>query len=111
MGNFLVIDDKLSVFDFDDSAYQYFISDIAIALFYLVFMQKEEDQIPLANRLMPHFMQGYLSENKLSKVDYLKIPLFLKLRLIILYIVIFRTLDVIENKFANFNLEFEKYYK
>lgn len=127
MGNFLVIDDKLSVFDFDDSAYQYFISDIAIALFYLVFMQKEEDQIPLANRLMPHFMQGYLSENKLSKVDYLKIPLFLKLRLIILYIVIFRTLDVTENKFANFyinryrdriinnipfiNLEFEKYYK
>lgn len=99
-GNFFVKDDQLTVFDFDDCAYHYFASDIAIALYYLIFMAKEEEQHDYANRLMTHFMEGYLEENYLPKKDYLTIPLFLKLREIILYIVIHRTLNVEENRFA-----------
>lgn len=126
MGNFFVKNDELTVFDFDDAAYQYFVSDIAIALYYLIFMANEEDQFALADRLMTHFMKGYLEANRLPKEDYLKIPLFLKLREIIIYLVIFRTLNVEENKFAKvyiskyrdriinnvpfINLDFEKYY-
>ena len=57
MGNFFVKNDELTVFDFDDAAYQYFVSDIAIALYYLIFMANEEDQFALADRLMTHFMK------------------------------------------------------
>lgn len=125
-GNFFVKDDKLVVFDFDDVSYQYFVSDIAIALFYLTFMLNEEDQYVFAERLMSNFMKGYLEENYLSLDDFLNIDLFLKLREYILYIVIHQTLDVEENRFAKayisryrdriindipfINLDFKKYY-
>lgn len=105
MGNFFVKDDELTVFDFDDVAYHYFASDIAIPLFYLVFFVKEEDQIPLADRFMKPFMSGYLSMNQISKSDYMHLPLFLKLREIILYIVIYRTLKIEESEFARRYLE------
>lgn len=101
MGNFFVHNNELTVFDFDDLAYQYFISDIAIALYYFTFMKDEKDQLFFADKLMEPFMKGYLSINYLSKEDYLKIPLFLKLREIILYIVFHRTVDVGLNEFAN----------
>lgn len=126
MGNFFIKDDELTVFDFDDVAYQYFISDIAIALYYLVFMTKEDEQYVLADRFMDNFMKGYLSINNLSLDDYLKIPLFLKLREIILYIVLHRTIDIENNNFAKvyinryrdriinktpfLNLDYKKYY-
>lgn len=126
MGNFFVRDDELIVFDFDDSCYHYFISDIAIALFYLIFMVKEEEQFAWVERFLPLFLKGYFEGNKLSKDDFMKIPLFLKLREIILYIVVFRTLDTAENRFAKayinryrdrivkntpfIDLDFEKYY-
>ncbi|HPN90226.1 MAG TPA: phosphotransferase, partial [Bacilli bacterium] len=125
-GNFFVKDDQLTVFDFDDCAYHYFASDIAIALYYLIYMVKAEEQYDLANRLMANFMKGYLEENNLPKKDYLTIPFFLKLRELILYIVIHRTLNVKENRFAQvfinryrdriinniplIDLDFEKYY-
>lgn len=126
MGNFFVKNNELTVFDFDDVSYQYFISDIAIALFYLVFMVKEEQQVELADRFLTHFMKGYLSIIKISKSDYMKMPIFLKLRELILYVVIFRTLNVQQDEFARvfidryrnriinktpfINLDLEKYY-
>lgn len=100
MGNFFVANDELSIFDFDDACYHYFISDIAIALFYLVFMMEDTDKIKTANNFLPMFMKGYFSENILSKKDFLSMPYFLKLRELILYIVIYRTLDVEKNEFA-----------
>ena len=126
MGNFFVKDDDLMVFDFDDLAYQFFVSDIAIPLFYLVFMIPEEDWIKWADGFMTEFMKGYLRENRLSREDYLKIPLFLKLREIILYIVVYQALNVEGDRFAEayvkryrdriinrtpfINLDFDKYY-
>lgn len=100
MGNFFIKDDELTVFDFDDAAYHYFASDLAIALFYLIFMVKEENQWLLADRFMDHFMRGYLEANILAKSDYLKIPIFLKLREIILYVAIYRSLKIEESEFA-----------
>lgn len=126
-GNFFVKDDQLTVFDFDDCSYQYFISDIAIAIFYLIFMTKDESQFEIVDRFMKYFMKGYITENQLSLDDYLKIPLFLKLREIIIYIVIYRTLNIEESRFAQVYLnryrdriinnipfiamDFEKYYR
>jgi Ser/Thr protein kinase RdoA (MazF antagonist) len=105
MGNFFIKDNQLTVFDFDDSCYFYYASDLAIALFYLVFMLEEEEQIKLADNFMEHFMKGYLSENIISLEDYLTIPIFLKLREVILYVVLYKTVDVKENRFAKAYLE------
>ena len=49
---------------------------------------------------MTHFMKGHRSEFKLSKNDFLNITKFLKLREIILYLVIFKTVDVENSNFA-----------
>lgn len=100
MGNFFVSDNELTVFDFDDASYHYFASDIAIALFYLVFMKKVDEQEQLADHFMAVFMKGYQSVHQLPYQDYLTIPLFLKLRELVLYIVIYRTLDVQTDPFA-----------
>lgn len=105
MGNFFIKDDELSVFDFDDAAYQYFVSDIAIALFYLVFFMGGDARTTLGDHFMTEFMKGYLSTNKISKEDFLTIDLFLKLREIILYIVLFRTVDTEESEFAKKYIE------
>jgi len=48
-GNFFVDDGRITVFDFDDSSYQWFASDIAIALYYTIWRkfdgheQREKD--------------------------------------------------------------------
>lgn len=126
-GNFFINNLDICVFDFDDSAYQYFISDIAIALFYyLYFIFDEDKRLAMADNLMTYFMKGYLQEYQLSKDDYLTIDLFLKLREILLYFVIYRCCDI-ENeewaqKYINFyrqriinntryvDIDFNKYY-
>ncbi|NLZ15783.1 MAG: phosphotransferase [Erysipelotrichaceae bacterium] len=100
MGNFFVGENELTVFDFDDAAYQHFVSDIAIALFYYIWFTKEADRLNKADFFMTHFMKGYRSEFKLSKNDFLNITKFLKLREIILYLVIFKTVDVENSNFA-----------
>lgn len=100
MGNFFIKDNQLTVFDFDDASYQYFISDIAIFLFYLLWFTKEEDRTSNATYYMTHFLKGYQSEYQLSKYDFLTIDKFLKLREIVLYLVIHKTLNIEESDFA-----------
>lgn len=102
MGNFFVKDNELSVFDFDDCSYMWFVSDIAIALFYYIDFQQitEELKLEKAKFFLKYFMIGYLRENKLTKTDFLYIEKFLKLREIVLYIVFFRSVDLKTNKFA-----------
>lgn len=100
MGNFFVKNNELTVFDFDDASYQYFVSDIAIFLFYLIWFKKDEERTEDARFLMTHFLKGYLSENQLSKGDFLAIDKFLKLREIVLYLVIHKTLNIEESEFA-----------
>ena len=128
MGNFFVQNHELTVFDFDDSAYMHFVSDIAIALFYhIVFMKVDESEKKnRADFFMTHFMKGYLSIYKLPLQDYLEMPKFLKLRELVLYIVLHRSrsenlddfakryIDAhrenIINRIPVIDLNFEKYY-
>lgn len=128
MGNFFVSNHELTVFDFDDSAYMHFVSDIAIALFYYIVFMKADDTEKLAKAdfFMTHFMKGYLSVYRLPKHDFLEISKFLKLREMVLYIVFFRSTDVKNDEFARryvethrdliihhtpvIDLNFEKYY-
>lgn len=92
-GNFYV-DEKgeITLFDFDDCTYSWFINDIAIVLFYIVMGQK--DQSSFTREFMTYFLKGYCQENQIETEWLIDIPLFLKLREIDLYAVIHRSFDV-----------------
>ncbi|MDD3191559.1 MAG: phosphotransferase [Bacilli bacterium] len=100
MGNFFVDDNQLCVFDFDDCAYQWFISDIAIVLFYYLVNVNEEEQAEKGKSLMVPFLEGYFTENSLSKKEFQYFDLFLKLREIVLYAVLFQDNEIERSKFA-----------
>lgn len=93
--NFFVHNGRITLFDFDDCQYNWFVADIAIALFYAVSHNcVDRRAIEQAQRFYNRFMEGYVAENTLDKKWLALIPMFLKQREIDLYIVIHRSLDL-----------------
>ena len=86
----LLIDDHrvITLIDFDDCCYSWFINDLAIILFYMV--MGEEDVTGFIEHFMKHFLDGYRSEHKLDAKWLKEIPTFLKLREIDMYALILR---------------------
>jgi Ser/Thr protein kinase RdoA (MazF antagonist) len=92
-GNFFVdMSGQITLFDFDDCCYSWYMNDIAIVLFYAAF--GEEDPVSFTLSFMEQFIHGYVSENEIDKEWLRLIPYFLKLREIDLYAVIHRSFDV-----------------
>lgn len=87
----------LTLFDFDDCAYSWFVSDIAIVLFYIAL---DFDELGFATieaftaDFMPHFLRGYREAYTLDPKWLKEIPHFLKLRELELYAVVYRDFDV-----------------
>jgi len=91
--NFFVDDSgQITLFDFDECAYSWFINDIAIVLFYIV--MDAENWMEFTSEFMVHFLRGYRQEHHLDPKWLKEIPNFLKLREIELYAVIHRDFDV-----------------
>jgi Ser/Thr protein kinase RdoA (MazF antagonist) len=88
------VDDKggITLFDFDDCTYSWFINDISIVLFYIV--MGVEHQAAFTKEFMTHFLRGYWAENHLEEEWLKEIPSFLNLREIDLYAVIHRSFNV-----------------
>ncbi len=97
-GNFFVDNGKIKVFDFDDCSYQWFISDIAIALYYTIWWKcsdySKEEKKEYGDFFLDAFMEGYNQENKLDDFWIDKMPYFLKLRDLTLYTVFHKKLDM-----------------
>jgi len=97
-GNFFVHNEEITVFDFDDCSYQWFISDIAIALYYSVWSccddKTTEEKEQFAQEFLQAFLDGYNLENKLSEFWINQIPYFLKLRDLNLYSVLRKKWDL-----------------
>jgi len=92
-GNFFVTESgKITLFDFDDCVYSWFVNDIALVLFYAAMGQ--EDQAAFVTEFLTGFLPGYFREHQLDPIWFKKIPNFLKLREIDLYAVIHRSFDV-----------------
>ena len=95
-GNFFVNQSgkitKITLFDFDDCVYSWYINDIALILFYAA--MGREDQSEFISEFLAGFLPGYCSENKLPADWFKEIPYFIKLREIDLYAVIHRSFDV-----------------
>ncbi len=86
----MVIDDhgKFTIFDFDDSAYKHFISDIAIVIFYQFAFREVtvKDRSESTVKILRPFLKGYRKNNFLAKEEFNNLNLFLQLRQVTLYI-------------------------
>jgi Ser/Thr protein kinase RdoA (MazF antagonist) len=93
-GNNLFVDEtgQITLFDFDECAYNWFINDIAIVLFYIV--QDAEDWPAFTKEFMTNFLRGYVLACPLDPKWLKEIPHFLKIREIELYAVMHRDFDV-----------------
>jgi len=92
-GNFFIDENgQITLFDFDDCVYGWFIYDIAMVLLYASMWG--QDSVAFTGRFMPPFLQGYRQENQLDTAWLKEIPHFLKLREIDLYAVIHRSFDL-----------------
>ena len=94
MGN-LFVDEagNITLFDFDDCVYSWFIYDIAMVLFYAVPISGEGAP-EFTREFMLHFLRGYQREKQLDPAWLKELPRFLKLREIDLYAIIHRSFDV-----------------
>ena len=94
---FMDSDGTLTLFDFDDCAYSWYVNDVAIVLFYIS-MDAEELGFPSAaafsQEFMTHFLRGYRREYALDARWLREIPHFLKLRELELYAVVHRDFEI-----------------
>lgn len=92
-GNNLFVDQagQITLFDFDDCAYSWFINEIAIVLFHLV--QDAADWPAFTDNFLTHFLKGYVRACPLASTSLEAIPSFLKIREIELYAVLHRDFD------------------
>lgn len=121
VGNFLVEQGSVSVIDFDECEYSWYMSDIAIALFYATPLPNwggEVKRLEVARHFYDNFMEGYSRENSLESHQLKHLPLLLKLREMLLFSAIYRSLypDLMDDwtkdyiKYAKENIEQETPY-
>lgn len=97
VGNFFVSGDKITLFDFDECQNSWFIEDIAIQLFYTVYVfndDTKEERDLIATKFMQNFLEGYNKELEID-IEMLKfIPQFLVLREMIVHVGIYKKWDL-----------------
>jgi len=86
-GNFFVETRKqiVTLIDFDDCAYGWFVMDIAVLLFDILVLYPGTDKDVYGLNFLRNFLTGYLTENQLSMFWLEQLPLFLKLLEINIY--------------------------
>lgn len=97
-GNFFTDQGRITVFDFDDAMYNWFVHDLAIPLYYTVSRGTPEayggDRASFARDFFLAFWEGYASEYRLSPEWLEELPVFLEMRDLTLYLVIHKKMDV-----------------
>lgn len=94
---FIDANGAITLFDFDECAYSWFINDIAIVLFYISMDAEEFGYSSLASfttEFMVHFLQGYSQAFTVEHSWLKEIPTFLKLRELELYAVAHRDFEI-----------------
>ena len=86
-GNFFLETHKqiVTLIDFDDCAYGWFVMDIAVLLFDILVLYPGTDKDEYGLNFLRNFLTGYLTENHLSMFWLEQLPLFLKLLEINIY--------------------------
>lgn len=78
--------DTLTLFDFDDCCYGWYLMDIALPLLDMLVLYPGQDRAAFARRFMEQFMRGYGLEREIPPEHLAKLPQFLKLLEIGLYL-------------------------
>ncbi len=98
MGNFFVHKGEIHLFDFDDTMYFHYISDIAIPLYYMTLWKNRE--LPLEERsrqgevFLKAFLTGYARKSVIEQEWIERLPMFLKMRDYTLYGVFHKQVDL-----------------
>lgn len=91
-GNFFIHipSKKITIFDFDDRAYGWYMMDIATLLFDILVVYPGPDKRELATKFLTNLLKGYSSENSISSNLISQLPDFLKLLEIGIYILVYK---------------------
>ena len=86
---------RFTFFDFDDSAYKHFLSDIAIILYYYhmqkrkkIVTTKDMEYYQSVRDILGWFLSGYETEYHLDRTFFRYLNVFLSLRSVVLYVVL-----------------------
>lgn len=82
---------RLTIFDFDDCTYSWYVNDLAIFLDHLV--SGVEDPVARAREVLPPLLAGYRQEHALEPRWLRELPAFLKMGEIFFYAVLHRDSD------------------
>lgn len=83
----------VTLIDFDDCAYGWYVMDIAMALFDVLVLCPDVEKEPFAARFLRNHLQGYLAEMDLSAFWLGQLPHFLKLLETGVYAQVYRGYD------------------
>ncbi|ASS75342.1 hypothetical protein CIG75_10295 [Tumebacillus algifaecis] len=97
--NFLIQDDKLTAFDFDDCCYNWYISDLTNIIYQALTRfsrppQSDAEEKQFGEHFMRHFLAGYRTESDLAQSWLTTIPQFMKLRRLLLYVFYHQAFDL-----------------
>ena len=109
IGNFHADEEQVTLFDFDECQYSWYIEDIAIQLFYTIFVfgeDSKDERYPVAKTFLKAFLKGYHKYETITQKDIEKISLFLNIREIIVFVGIHKKWD-----FTNLNQWQKDYLK
>jgi len=88
----------ITLFDFDDCSYGWFVMDIATPLFDIVVLYNRCDKEKLVSRFLKNFLKGYVTENNVNTFWVNQLPYFLKELEIYYYTLLFEKYDVNDHK-------------
>lgn len=91
--NFNIHEGELTVYDFDDSYYFFFISDIATCIHESVWYYPEDKKLEFVNRFVPSLWKGYSEEYQLDRKWLKLLSEFFKWREITIYITLIETIN------------------
>jgi amicoumacin kinase len=94
-GNFFVdaASSKITLFDFDDCAYGWYLMDLAMLLFDGLVVYGGSARQRFGEHFLEHLLRGYVSQKSLEPFWVAQFPLFLKLLEIGVYIMLYRNYD------------------
>ncbi|WP_186786044.1 phosphotransferase enzyme family protein [Paenibacillus agilis] len=87
-GNYFVADGQITLFDFDDMQYNWYVNDIAVILYYVIKGNQIGQNSQNIREFLACFVEGYTRHRTLEREELERIPTFLKLRQFLLYIAV-----------------------
>lgn len=113
-GNYLNVNDDVVFIDFDEAEYSWFVSDIAIPLFYEIpipWVVDKKQRLEITKRYYYNFMDGYVKENTMDNAWLKLIPDFINLRQFGVVSAIYRSYDFTNyNNWSDWDKEALKFY-